>query len=52
MNPRLRSAIQAARAQNMPKDNIERAVKKSQDAGGVNFDEVRYEGFGPGGPAL
>ena len=49
MNPRLRSAIQAARAQNMPKDNIERAVKKSQDAGGANFDEVRYEGFGPGG---
>lgn len=49
MNPRLRSAIQAARAQNMPKDNIERAIKKSQDAGGANFDEVRYEGFGPGG---
>ena len=42
MNPRLRSAIQAARAQNMPKDNIERAIKKSQDAGGANFDEVRY----------
>ena len=49
MNPRLRSAIQAARAQNMPKDNIERAVKKSQDAAGANFDEVRYEAFGPGG---
>ena len=51
-NPRLRAAIQAARAQNMPKDNIERAVKKSTDAGGENYDEVRYEGFGPGGIGL
>jgi len=49
MNPRLRSAIQAARAQNMPKDNIERAIKKSQEAGGENYEEVRYEGFGIGG---
>jgi YebC/PmpR family DNA-binding regulatory protein len=49
MNPRLRSAIQAARSQNMPKDNIERAVKKSQDNDLENYDEVRYEGFGPGG---
>lgn len=49
MNPRLRSAIQAARAQNMPKDNIERAVKKSQESDGAGFEEVRYEGFGPGG---
>ena len=49
MNPRLRVAIQTARAQNMPKDNIERAVKKSQDTDGVGFEEVRYEGFGPGG---
>ncbi len=48
-NPRLRTAIAAARAQNMPKDNIERAIKKSADAGGDNFEEVRYEGFGPGG---
>jgi YebC/PmpR family DNA-binding regulatory protein len=48
-NPRLRSAILAARAQNMPKDNIERAIKKSQDAGGENYEEVRYEGFGVGG---
>ncbi len=48
-NPRLRTAIQAARAQNMPKDNIERAIKKSQDAGGENYEEVRYEGFGAGG---
>jgi YebC/PmpR family DNA-binding regulatory protein len=49
MNARLRSAILAARAQNMPKDNIDRAVKKSQEAGGENYDEVRYEGFGAGG---
>jgi YebC/PmpR family DNA-binding regulatory protein len=49
MNPRLRAAILAARAQNMPKDNIERAVKKSQEAGGEDYEEVRYEGFGPGG---
>lgn len=49
MNPRLRLAIQAARAQNMPKDNIERAIKKSQDAGGEAYEEIRYEGFGAGG---
>ena len=48
-NPRLRTAILAARAQNMPRDNIERAIKKSADADGENYDEVRYEGFGPGG---
>lgn len=48
-NPRLRSAIQAARGQNMPKDNIERAIKRSQDADGENYEEVRYEGFGVGG---
>ena len=48
-NPRLRTAIIAARAQNMPKDNIERAIKKSADSDGENYDEVRYEGFGPGG---
>ncbi|MGO8780163.1 MAG: YebC/PmpR family DNA-binding transcriptional regulator [Rhodomicrobium sp.] len=48
-NPRLRSAVLAARAQNMPKDNIERAIKKSQEAGGAEYMEVRYEGFGPGG---
>jgi YebC/PmpR family DNA-binding regulatory protein len=51
-NPRLRSAIQAARAQNMPKDNIERAVRKSQDADGENYEEVRYEGFGQGGVGI
>ena len=48
MNPRLRSAITAARAQNMPKDNIDRAIKRSQ-ASDENFEEVRYEGFGIGG---
>lgn len=49
MNPRLRTAVQAARAQNMPKDNIERAIKKSQEAGGESYEEVRYEGFGTAG---
>lgn len=49
MNPRLRTAIQAAKAQNMPNANIERAIKRSQDAGGENYEEVRYEGFGTGG---
>ena len=45
-NPRLRSAIALGRAQNMPKDNIERAVKKSYDENAENYEEVRYEGFG------
>ncbi|MEL6421922.1 MAG: YebC/PmpR family DNA-binding transcriptional regulator, partial [Pseudomonadota bacterium] len=49
MNPRLRLAIRAAKSQNMPNDNIDRAIKKSQDAGGENYEEVRYEGFGTGG---
>jgi YebC/PmpR family DNA-binding regulatory protein len=49
MNPRLRAAILAARAQNVPKDNIERAIKKSQEVGGSDYVEIRYEGFGPGG---
>ena len=48
-NPRLRLAIQAAKAQSVPKDNIERAIKKSTAADEANFEEVRYEGFGPGG---
>ena len=52
MNPRLRTAVAAARAQNMPKDNIERAIKKSQDAGAESYDEVRYEGFGIGGAGV
>jgi YebC/PmpR family DNA-binding regulatory protein len=51
-NPRLRSAIIAARAENMPKDNIERAIKKSQGSDTENYDEVRYEGYGPGGIAI
>ena len=49
MNPRLRAAVIAARAENMPKDNIERAIKKSQEAGGANYEDMRYEGFGAGG---
>jgi len=47
MNPRLRSAIQAARSANMPKDNIERAIDKSSVAAESNFENLRYEGFGP-----
>jgi YebC/PmpR family DNA-binding regulatory protein len=52
MNPRLRAAILAARAENMPKDNIERAVKKASGADGENYEDIRYEGYGPGGAAL
>jgi len=52
MNPRLRTAIAAAKAQSMPKDNIERAIKKSQGGDADTYEEVRYEGFGPGGVAL
>ncbi len=48
-NPRLRAAILAARAQNVPKDNIDRAIKKSQEVGGDDYQELRYEGFAPGG---
>jgi YebC/PmpR family DNA-binding regulatory protein len=51
-NPRLRSAIQAARVANVPKDNIERAIKKGQGADGEDYQEVRYEGYGPGGVAV
>ena len=47
MNPRLRSAIQAARSANMPKDNIDRAIDKSSISTGLNFENLRYEGFGP-----
>ncbi len=50
-NPRLRLAIQAAKAQSMPKDNIDRAIKKST-ADESNFEEIRYEGFGPAGVGL
>jgi YebC/PmpR family DNA-binding regulatory protein len=53
MNPRLRSAIQAARAANMPKDNVARAVKRASQSGeGDNYEEIRYEGFGPGGVCM
>lgn len=52
MNPRLRSAIQAARSANMPKDNIERAIKKSQAQDEASFENVQYEGFGPKGVAF
>jgi len=52
MNPRLRAAILAARAENMPKDNIERAIKKAAGGDAENYEEVRYEGYGPGGAAL
>ena len=47
MNPRLRSAIQAARSANMPKENIERVIDKSSANTGSNFENLRYEGFGP-----
>ena len=52
MNPRLRAAVVAARQENMPKDNIERAVKKAIGGEGENYEEIRYEGYGPGGVAL
>ena len=52
MNARLRAAIIAARAENMPKDNIERAIKKAIGADAESYDEVRYEGYAPGGVAV
>ncbi len=53
MNPRLRSAVAAAKAANMPKDNISRAIKRGAGGGDdANFEEMRYEGYGPGGVAL
>src|SRR5271165_1666091 len=52
MNARLRAAILAARAENMPKDNIDRAIKKALGADAENYEEIRYEGFGPGGVAV
>ena len=52
MNPRLRLAIQAARAENMPKDNIERAIKKAPGGDTDNYEAIRYEGYGPGGVAI
>jgi len=52
MNARLRSAVIAARQENMPRDNIERAIKKAIGTEGENYDEIRYEGYGPGGVAV
>ncbi len=51
-NARLRAAILAARAENMPKDNIERAIKKAQGGDAESYEEIRYEGYGPGGVAM
>ena len=51
-NPRLRAAVQAAKAANMPKDNIDRAIKRGQGGDAESYDEVRYEGYGPGGVAV
>jgi len=52
MNPRLRAAMIAARAENMPKDNIERAIKKAAGGDAENYEQIRYEGYGPGGAAV
>ena len=51
-NPRLRTALLACRAANMPKDNIERVLKKAEGGGGEQYDEIRYEGYAPGGVAI
>jgi YebC/PmpR family DNA-binding regulatory protein len=51
-NPRLRSALLAARAANVPKDNIERAIRRGSGGDGEAYEEVRYEGYGPGGVAV
>ena len=51
-NPRLRAAVIAARAENMPKDNIDRAIKKASGGDAENYEEVRYEGYAPGGVAV
>ena len=51
-NPRLRTALAAARGANMPKDNIERVLKRAEGGEGETYDEIRYEGYGPGGTAL
>ena len=52
MNARLRAAVIDARAENMPKDNIDRAIKKASGSDSENYDEVRYEGYAPGGVAV
>ena len=51
-NPRLRLAVKEAKGQSMPKDNIERAIKKAIGGDGDNYEEIRYEGYGPGGVAV
>ncbi|MCV0426394.1 MAG: YebC/PmpR family DNA-binding transcriptional regulator [Roseibium sp.] len=51
-NPRLRLAVQNAKAQSMPKDNIQRAINKSQTGDSDNYEEIRYEGYGPAGVAV
>jgi YebC/PmpR family DNA-binding regulatory protein len=51
-NSRLRLAVQNARAENMPKDNIERAIKKAAGGDAENYETIRYEGYGPGGAAM
>ena len=52
MNPRLRAAVLAAKAQSMPKDNIQRSIDKAARGEGENYEEIRYEGFGPGGVSI
>ena len=52
MNPRLRAAVNAAKAMSMPKDNIQRSIDKASKGDGENYEEIRYEGFGPGGVSL
>jgi YebC/PmpR family DNA-binding regulatory protein len=52
MNPRLRLAVNAAKSQSMPKDNIQRAIEKASANEGDDYEEIRYEGYGPGGVAL
>jgi YebC/PmpR family DNA-binding regulatory protein len=52
MNPRLRLAVNAAKSQSMPKDNIQRAIDKASGSDEDNYEEVRYEGYGPGGSAI
>ena len=52
MNARLRAAVLAAKAQSVPKDNIQRSIDKASSSDGENYEEIRYEGFGPGGVSL
>src|SRR3569833_1166475 len=52
MTPRLRAAVNAAKAASMPKDNIQRSIDKASRGDAENYEEIRYEGFGPGGVSL